>query len=360
MLRNVFKVGYVPTLCIRPAEMRALEELPEADKDRLFPFIMLSPWVGSNELISSINRIEKAYGSRSFILALDRYYRADQADRNAQKDYLSIQRGEDDYGLYFSFLENIEQAIPCAFLNGDNVSSLKKQIDRNLKLNRGCVVSLDKARSKITDGFFKLLASFSPDDVAVHIDGGWSRNHLTESLFYINLVSGIFQHAPRFAVILSCSSFPKGFGTYDGVRVIDIGSRQLFSEVSQRFNNEIMIYGDWASTKPRSYDEGGSTPHPRIDYALADKWIIAKHWEKDAKDNWNYDLAASNLIGSQHWSDEISVWGEMRIQQTAQGLPFAIENGPANVAARINVHLHRQTNFKDPLETTDDPWTDDI
>ncbi|MBO6816187.1 MAG: beta family protein [Rhizobiaceae bacterium] len=357
MLRDIFKCNYIPTLCVRPAEMRALEELPETDKDLLFPFILLSPWVGSNELKSSIDRLEKSYGSRTFILGIDRYYNHQSPKRQAQFDIISMLKGEDNFKEYYDFASDIEQAIPCAFLREDNYACLEIQIDRCLALGRGVVLSIDKNRSVISNNLTSLISQYDPKDIAVHIDGGWSKNEQIDALWYINVCKSIYSQNEKCAIVVSCSSFPKGFDNVEGVIDIPIGSRQLFNEVSGNFNNETIIYGDWASTKPRS-DERGSQPRPRIDYALHDKWVISRKWTLGSKDNWDYDDAANNLIESEFWPSSINVWGEMRIQQTALGMAFSIENAPANVAARINVHLHQQTNFGGVIISTDDVWED--
>ncbi len=40
---------YIPILSIRPAEMVALENLPEHDKDLMLPVIQFRPWVNAAE-----------------------------------------------------------------------------------------------------------------------------------------------------------------------------------------------------------------------------------------------------------------------------------------------------------------------
>lgn len=358
MLRDIFSCSYVPALAIRPAEMRALEELPETDKDIIFPFFMLSPWAGSNDLESSVKRIEKAYGHRTFILGLDHFYAHENPTRKAQHDFLEILSGKDDFEQYFEFVRSVDQAIPSAFLLGENYESLEAQVERNISLGKGVVLSVNK-RSLVDDRLGDIVKKFGSNNIAVHIDGGWARNPLVDALWYVGACRYVFQSVDRAAIVISCTSFPKGFAQMDGVVEVPIGSRSLFQEIKKQFNNDAIIYGDWASTKPRS-DEGGGQPKPRIDYALKDRWIIARHWQGDEDSNWEYNFAASELIKSKFWPGQISVWGEMRIEQTAKGLPFSIENAPANVASRINIHLHQQANFEKTYVSTDDPWTDDF
>lgn len=48
-----FPYKYAPILAISPAEMTALEELPDKDKDIMLPIIPLKGWVGSQRLENS-------------------------------------------------------------------------------------------------------------------------------------------------------------------------------------------------------------------------------------------------------------------------------------------------------------------
>ncbi|WP_343229095.1 beta family protein [Rhizobium lemnae] len=359
MLKSIFECTYMPSLCVRPSEMRALEELPEKDKDVIFPYIMLSPWVGSSNLLASINRIEKSYGSRTFILGIDRYYPKEKTKSDAQRDFARISGGENHYRDYLDFAKSVEQAIPCAFLVGANYESLRHQIDAALKLDKGVVVSVDRYRSNVTEELGAVLEGLDADQFGVHICGGWSNNPLFDELWFTDCCKFIFSAVEKAPIVLSTTSFPKLFDHISGVEEVPIGSRELFKAVSQRFNNERLIYGDWGSAKPRS-DETASPAKPRIDYALGDKWVIARRWKKNQENNWDYADAAANLMASAYWPREISVWGEMRIQQTAHGLAFPIDSAPSNVAARINIHLHQQANFGVTIKDTDDPWDDEF
>ena len=66
--RELSEVDYVPLLSVRPAEIRALKELPEKTKDRLLPFMFLRPWTTAQQLDNALVRIEEAYGTRPVII----------------------------------------------------------------------------------------------------------------------------------------------------------------------------------------------------------------------------------------------------------------------------------------------------
>jgi hypothetical protein len=61
------------------------------------------------------------------------------------------------------------------------------------------------------------------------------------------------------------------------------------------------------------------------------------------------------------WDGSTQQWGEELIAEAATAEGLGINSPQKNVAARVNLHLHRQTYFgMEPLrpETFDDPWED--
>ena len=77
-LRPFSAVPYMPLLSLRPAEMRALQELPNKTKDRMLPVIGLRPWLGANLLEKGLARLAEAYGERPTIVAVDAAELTDQ------------------------------------------------------------------------------------------------------------------------------------------------------------------------------------------------------------------------------------------------------------------------------------------
>ena len=65
------KANYVPILSLKPAEMAAVEELFENEKDLILPIVELKRWANSNQISNSIKRVEKAFGNRFWIADLD-------------------------------------------------------------------------------------------------------------------------------------------------------------------------------------------------------------------------------------------------------------------------------------------------
>ncbi|CDZ60117.1 Hypothetical protein NGAL_HAMBI2605_08410 [Neorhizobium galegae bv. orientalis] len=355
MLRDIYEYSYVPTICIRPSEMRALQELPEQDKDRLFPLVLLAPWVGANSLGKAIERVKKSYGNRAFFLGIDEYYQIRNDANPASQQFEAIRQGINGFERYYEFIEEFRECIPVVNVGTSDTNCLRRQIERAEELGRGFLLSINNFNTPIGNDRFAIIEAIDHGNFAFHIDKGWHLNPLVEEVWYQGICQSIFQIRERAALVISAASFPKDFTPFEGIQRVDIGPRKLFRAISNRFNNERIIYGDWASTKPRSY-QIASTPLPRIDYALRDSWIVARNKTND----WDFQTAAERLIVSEHWIDDINVWGTYMIRETADGLPFSINSAQMASAARINIHLHMQANYNAPdmVLNTDDPWED--
>jgi hypothetical protein len=355
MLRDIFAYSYSPNICVRPAEMRALEELPEHDKDSMFPLFLLSPWANSKKLSSAVERIAKAYGEREYFLGVDRYYIPKDPTKDVAKEFLDILDPTDGFEKYFDFIQHFEKCIPVVDVGCPTLHCFLKQIERAELLGRGFLFHIHDRNTPIGDDRFRAISNIGHNNFAFYIDKGWNFDPLTEELWYRGICQQIFAAKERAAVIVCSASFPRDFTVYDGVKEVQIGTRKLSRQIKIQFNNYKIIHGDWASTKPRSY-KIASPPLPRIDFALRDKWIVARSKEHA----WDFQIAAKKLIESDNWIEDLNVWGTFRIKETAAGLPYAIESAPAASAARINIHLHVQSHYDEPdiVMNTDDPWID--
>ncbi|MEM9733824.1 MAG: hypothetical protein AAF903_10130 [Pseudomonadota bacterium] len=355
MLRNIFDCQYIPTLGFKPAEFRAVAELPNFDKDEIFPHFLLAPWVSSYTLEKGVEKILSTYPDRPFFLGVDRYYRPQDVEKPAQAQFLRILEDNDGRRNYFEFIAQFENAIPAIELCGVSAVSLQHQIERAILLGRGVLLTITDNTAGIDNGVWDALAESEFGDPAFLIDFGWFPDPLLQEAIYTQYTHEIFRIFDRAAVIISSASFPREFSNFEGVVSIPIGNRSLFNSVSARFNQEKIIYGDWGSTKPRAY-QGGGKPIARIDYALRDRWVVSRN--KD--DEWGYEEAAENLVSSAEWDPAINVWGTNLIEQTALSMPFSISSSIAVVSARINIHLHRQARYQPPAigMSTDEPWED--
>ncbi|MBU6393699.1 MAG: hypothetical protein KGQ75_03900 [Sphingomonadales bacterium] len=69
-----FTQRYYPTVCIRRAEMKAMEKLPETEKSKMLPVVLLAPWLNSIEFENTYKIVEKSIGTIPLIVDIDRYF----------------------------------------------------------------------------------------------------------------------------------------------------------------------------------------------------------------------------------------------------------------------------------------------
>ncbi|MCD7060279.1 beta family protein [Pelagibacterium sp. HS1C4-1] len=334
--------------------MRGLEELAEGDKSRILPVVLFAPWVGSHSLERSVERIEQAYGNRPFFLDLDRYYVGQNSSNGAQREFRALIQGDNRIDDWKSLIETIETAMPI--LRHDvSERDLLEQIDWAEHLGRGYAFRFDDPTLGLNGNVLNALEDIEHSELAVFIDAGWANDPLAHEFWLRSAVEQVLQRNPNVPLSTSTSNFPSSFANIEGLGTCTIGAREVFNRVRAANNEANLTYGDWASTKPRSYDRGGH-PLPRIDYATRSQWVMAR----SKKEEWDFVDAANAIVDSDHWNDAIETWGSYMIESTAEEEPYSIDTSPKAVAARINIHLHVQANFDLPENAIsyDDPWID--
>lgn len=355
MLRDLRLASYSPTVAVRPAEMRGIEELAEKDKATIFPMVLLAPWVGSATLDKSIERLRKAYGDRPVFIDIDRDFRSSNPSNEAHRQFFQLQQGDVQFQRWREFIGAHDGLIPVVQHRGQSANDLLVQLEWAEGLGRGFGFRFDDPTEGIPALLGPVLQQIEHAEFGFFLDGRWSPTAIEHELWFRNSVTtlnGFHQGVP---IVLSSSNFPAEFSNIEGVQTRTIGSRTVFNAVRQATNQPLLVYGDWGSTKPRKYERSG-TPLPRIDYATRNNWAIARN----KAEQWTYADAASHMMQSQHWRSGLSVWGANMIERTALNDPFAIDSSSKNVAARVNLHLHVQANYAsgDAVVDTDDPWED--
>lgn len=79
----------------------------------------------------------------------------------------------------------------------------------------------------------------------------------------------------------------------------------------------------------------------RVDYPTSDAWNISR----DKTDGWDFHRAAEAIVEGPDWDGDLGIWGEEMIQNTTVSPELGIDTPQKNVAARVNIHLHRQAFF---------------
>lgn len=350
-------VPYLPLLSIRPAEMRALEELPNSTKDRLLPIVHLRPWVTAHRLESATDRIAQAYGERRVVIAMGEREPANEKPVHGQLEALR----QPGYGFrqWCEFFEANENYIPAIQFSPETTQE-EAQIARLYGMDRGLTVIIER----FAFGAIGLIArrvgerSGGGQGVCFVIDFGVAtRDHLQVAAVATGYINTIREHAPHAHVSISASSFPDSF---TGVAEQPIYERRLFDTIP---NRNRLIYSDRGSARVERQTGGGGPPAPRVDYPLFDLWDFHRSELPGPLDPEvrleEYQAQAAAAMASAHWNPALRVWGTLMIERTAAGDTSAISNPQKATAARINLHLQRQTFYNAPAaaEDTDEDWS---
>lgn len=355
-----FRERYYPTLCVRRGEMIGLEHLPDAQKDEILPIIPLAPWLNSHRFENTFARIKKSFGERPLIADIDRYYQSD-SQHQSRRFYRELLTGSEDASLWIETISERRNYIPVVQFEGQYQDSVETQINSFSALGRGYVFRFETQRNSSYLPILRRALLCDPDHILIIFDFGWAKNlnlALSEANGLLRQVYGEDRNEPH-KVVISCSNFPSSFSEFDNFNSsLEIESRVLFDNIRERFSNYPVYYGDWASTKPRSYDGFGSSPLPRIDFPTRNRWIFSR----SKVEEWDYQDAAERLSRLEEWNDRPDIWGSGMIERTALGLPNSISTGPQNIAARINLHLFMQNNYRrDPRPApVHQAWNDPI
>lgn len=335
---------YYPTVSLRRAEMRAFEKLPETEKLKMLPVVLLSPWLNSIKFDNSINIINKSIGEQPIIVDLDRYYRS-SSPLESRTFFWSLVDQETGPRKWMELVNSHSNYIPCLQFLGVPSDLIEEQLVWARSLDRGYCLRFELERHANIEVDIQLVEKTLDDDCLVILDFGYSdfsegaRNTIQGLLTYL------FDLSPDIRVMICGSNFPNDFSEFDDfAQSQPIASRQMFGAVREQFGNYNVYYGDWASTKPRKYDGHGSPPLPRIDYPTESSWIMARSKEQ----KWTLEDAALRITRLPEWQNHPKVWGTGMIEKTAQGLPGGIRTHPEAMAARINIHLFTQANFSSP------------
>jgi len=353
------RIVYVPTLAIRPSEMNGLEQLPARTKDKMRPLFLLAPWANAKSLGKAIERAQKAYPDRDYFIDIDRSYLVGNPEAEAQAEFLDIQNSEFCFDAWWSLLTEYDKAIPCLQLQDQKRECIFRQIDRAQNLNREfCIrIRIQNIPENLNDLIF-CLNEVGSSDYTLVLDGEWVRDPLELQMrisgFITNGLAELKAHIP---LVVSCTSMPKEYGQIEGVESIPFNNRKLVEQVSRNHNERRIVYGDWGSTRPRERSGGSGIAPNRVDYPKDDYWIIAR---KCGTGHTFQEAAEEIVFRSDKWDADLNLWGVNMILQTLKNEDFGINTLKKNVAARVNIHLHRQAFYGEDLGSIDldEDWQD--
>lgn len=354
MLRDFNLVNYLPILALRPAEMTALEELPAGDKNKLFPLVVLKPWLATNELSKGITRVTEVYGSRPIIVDIEpSAYLSNANTRPVHEQFRQLLSGNDGYEDWISLVEDNANFVPCIQYGAPK--SIVGQIERIRSLGRGAVLHLRKeavanALNLISNNKVA-LKSLGNSLVVVLNFGQRRRDILLGAAETVGIIQSLQSTLPDAHFAVAATSFPTDFV---GLAKQDIYEREFHKQVQLQFGDRRIIYADRGSARDESLNGGGGRIKPRIDIPTATDWRFFR------EEVGSYQDAAIAAIESDCWDPNLSIWGTQMVRRTKLAEEFAINSPAKSTAARINMHLHRQL-FHDSFEgiyDTDEEWQD--
>lgn len=353
---------YLVTLSVRPAELSGLKELPGGTKDRLTPLLLLAPWLATTPLSRSLDKFEESYPSRPYFIDVDTYYQINDKPNDAKAMWQRFAQPPADLDAWWELLSKYPNANPCLLMARQPIERAREQIMWARENNRTFCLRMNLAEgigSMIPSWMSTLvneLATEGANDYAIVFEFGWVENPLFVKAVASGYTNSFFSTIPpEVPVAVSCTSFPTDFTPFYGTDELAFTNRDLIAQVQQTTNLRV-VYGDWGTTKPRSYGHA-SQPKNRIDYPTDRSWVFAR----DQDQSIDFQEAAQRITGSAYWSGNLGIWGEQRIEGTAAGQAFAIDSMQKMYAARINIHLHRQAFYDHlpPPEALDEEWNDD-
>ncbi|NTF87462.1 hypothetical protein G6L46_10030 [Agrobacterium rhizogenes] len=368
MLRSPTELTYVPILTVRPAEMVALRELPDLAKDRIFPHIILRPWLNSNELRKSIDKIQHAYSKRPWIVELDDDI--DYANENsAWQEMQSLQDPENGFANWIKFVSKIDYAIPALQVSEDS-EAVEKQIMAVKELGRGAVVRFPVQAFHVIPKFADFLRRSNYNDMLFILDFGQAdRRILTQYITAKTQCDAITARFPEASIVVSATTFPFEFSEVNKQAIFE---REFFSEMVRQNPSVNLIYSDRGSARAERLS-GGGAPMPRIDLPSSMAWrffreevgqiVFGKRKITTEEREAGYRLAATRAIADAAWDPKLNIWGTQLIKLTQIGADYAINAPVRATAARINIHLFRQAIFGydgNISRLTEDDWSDDL
>lgn len=349
---------YYPTVCIRRAEMRAMAKLPLSEKSLMMPVVLLAPWLNSIKFENTHKIVSESIGNIPIIVDIDRYFQS-SSDLESRTYFKELLSGDSGAIKWMDLVESNGNYIPTIQFKNVSDDGVINQIDRAKNIGRGFCFRIDPLNENEFLRIKEFISINSKDDIIIVRDFGYRDDYLSIASELSSQIRSLTSLSEDIKIVITGANFPNDFSEFDDFSTPKyISTRGVYSELSKLFGNYQIFYGDWASTKPRRYDGGGSRPLPRIDFPTKTNWIIARSKEEE----WSFHEAALRVTRLPDWESRPMVWGTGMIEKTAKGLPGGISTGPEAIAARVNIHLYVQNHFADatPPPPPEGQWVDPI
>jgi hypothetical protein len=340
----------------RLAEMRALRELPDPTKNKIFPVIKGRPWLNALSLDRVYEVISESYPERAYALDLDSTKLDIASDKPSAKEFAALFDAGDGYANYYGKVGDLDFAVPVLRYHPPAPLQLDRQLDHVQALDRGVIIRvLADAPGPVSDIAERCTAR-AVDNAVYLIDGGWGRDLLLKAAICVGLADSILDFDEDAEIVIGGSSFPDSFAKKGDRFLTSILERPLFGEVRRNINRGNLFYGDWGSTRPPT-EPVPMRNVPRVDMPMSANWLS---WRSDGDED--YEDLAIRAVQDSEWSGGLGIWGEYMIESTAEGLVPAIKSPAMAAAVRVNMHMHLQANLDTPddLIVPDEPFDEGL
>lgn len=337
------EIQYAPTLIQRPSEIRAISKLTKQQKRILLPVFRFRPWFNSRQLERSIEVLIDCMDGFPLACDLDDWWPLNEKKSPAAIRF-SRMREDVTGSLWYEFVRPFEEVIPCIRLTAD-ADEIVERIAEDWLIERGFGFLLNPSNHQHNSKALRALETIEHNNFFVVVDAGWSKDVLESTMIVQKLAEQIFRINPRAALFISSSSFPDSFGDFGLGDKTPLLEFELFEHVrryiAERFNESIVKYSDWATTRPPS--SGGGTWIPRIDIPDDSAVTVYRSRENDEngeKKSEAFVRIAKLIRRDPSWPKPPPSWGHYEVDLTAAGSEFGMRVPAHNTAARINMHMH--------------------
>lgn len=356
--------SYMPILSIRPAEVVALSELPDLSKDRMQPFILIKPWLGSGALSRGVDKILHGFPRRPWFAELDPEYEPSETSQSGA-EIQALRNAADGFEDWISFVGQLPEAIPVLQVRaGLSADDILMQLDRATALRRGVGVRIVRPALAVAP-LIEVLSRRPDVPITILIDYGQQDSRLLVNVAAAaSEVAYVRERLPTSRIALSSTTFPSDFGNNTSQEIYE---RSFFSSVNAQVGN--LIYSDRGSARAAEQG-GGGIPRPRIDLPTLTRWNFFRSdcvREEDEDDDEfrarrieAYGQMADEAVASSDWDDKLNVWGTQFIKITQLRSPFGITSPAKATACRINIHLTKQSLYGVDVssEELEEEWVD--
>ncbi|MDU8501454.1 hypothetical protein RYB01_20020 [Pseudomonas syringae] len=366
---------YIPILAISLAEMTAIAQLPDKDKDELLPLFSLRGWVSAHRLENSLKKIEESIGNRPWISDIDEKFLSENKvflftgkypEKPVFQELVQLLDPSDGYDNWYNFIKSQKNAIPC--LRHESLQDIEGQIKKLSSLDRGLVLRICPNELNIEKHqcLVNALSVTKARNVLIIYDlGGIDVNFPERIPLLERLMLEAKRQIKNVTISISASSFPSGFaGQHRGTN--SIYERILFNTILDKEIFNPVVYSDRGSARAEKQDGGSGVPPPRIDYPLKKDWKFVRREvddnapESKTKRTTAYIDIAKEIISAEYWIPELRLWGTQQIEITSENNEFGIYSAQKSTAVRINIHLFNQLHYNaiGNIINTDEEWVD--